>query len=147
MMTARQAEQCARIAWDAFIKLTSSEVAAQETMSATPRDFERYALRYLTEAFLIGRAHKLPRRIDATQGHSGEDQTGDYQFPEPPQDMSYVQALTGLQERVPLEYRQKFKRLHAAGATPRDAYVQIMAEWDASSASVFRKDETEILRN
>jgi hypothetical protein len=147
MMTARQAEQCARIAWEAFGKLTSSEIAAQETMAATPKDFERYALQYLTEAFLIGQARKTTPRIDATKGHSGEDQTGEYHFAAPPTDMTYIQALTALQECVPLEYRQKFKRLHAGGATPHDAYLQVVAEWEAAPNNVFRKDDLEVSRN
>jgi hypothetical protein len=147
MMTARQAEQCARIAWEAFGELTASEVAAQETMGATPRDFERYALQYLTEAFLTAGARKLPQRIDATRGHAGEDQTGEYHFAQPPTDMTYIQALTALQERVPLEWRQKFKRLHAGGATPHDAYLQVVAEWDASPTNVFRMDDSDVSRN
>jgi hypothetical protein len=147
MMTERQAERCARVAWQAFVHLTSSEVAAQETMGATPKDFEHYARRYLMEAFLTDGARKLPRRIDATQGHSGEDQTGDYHFAEPPPDMTYIQALTALQEQVPLEYRQKFKRLQAGGATPHDAYLQVVGEWEASPVNVFGKEDAQESRN
>lgn len=133
MMTARQAERCAQIAWEAFCSLTSSEVAAQEAIGGTPKDFELYALRYLIQVFMTGQLPRLSKRIDATAGDRNEDQTGDYHFDQPAnlEAMTYSQAIMGLQEQVPsAELRLKFKQLHARGEhSPYQAYKVVMDQW------------------
>jgi hypothetical protein len=130
MMTAREAEQCAFVAWQAFQQLTSSEVAAQAIIAGTPEDFESFALQMLTEAFLTGRVRHLTPRIDAMKNHAQGDATNELHFHEPPKNMTYSQAILALQEQVPSDLRMRFKRIHAAGATPYAAYLKVMRAWE-----------------
>jgi hypothetical protein len=138
MLRAREAEQAAYIAWQAFINLTSSEVAAQDMIGGTPKDFEMYAMRYLIEAFMTGRPRKLANRIDAKGGWSTEDLTGEFHFekPENLHNMTYVQARMALQEQVPERFRIKFKQLHAKGESPYQAYTKVIEEWKQAATAM-----------
>jgi hypothetical protein len=112
----------------------ASEMASQHSIAGTALDFEILALEYLTESFFTGRPAALAKRQDAQKGTHSEEQDGDYYFDfdkiENLKEITYVQGLIALQQAVPSELRLKYKQLHAQGATPWEAYSQVIAEWE-----------------
>lgn len=138
MMSAKMAERYAAVAWSAFCQLTASEIAAQECIGGTPKDFESFALQYLAEAFLVGHPRPLTKRLDLQSGHRNEDETGEYHFelPENRESLTYWQAKTHLDQTVTKPYVQKFKQLHAKGKSAWQAYSAVLEEWEEMCQTV-----------
>jgi hypothetical protein len=138
MMSTKQAERCAAIGWETVKRLMASEAAAQAAMAGTDKDFEIFAVEFLTEAFVLGRPPELTKRTDATARSAKEWDDGNHYFDfdkiDNLEEISYVQGLMALQQSVPQELRLKYKQLHAHGATPWQAYSEVMREWEKSKA-------------
>lgn len=132
-MNAKLAERYALIAWEAIVGLMASEAAAQHSIMGTPKDFENFAVEHLIQAFIIGKAPPLQKRIDAERFSARDEDTGDHFFDidktENLEGITYTQGLISLRDKVPHNLRLKYKQLHAHGSTPWEAYSEVVAEW------------------
>jgi hypothetical protein len=142
------AESLAIFCFNTMKSLTGTEEFAQMTHNATPAEADEATVRALTRLFTAEELPdgvvsaeiaavkptypKLTPRVDAQHTSSDEMATGDYYFsddhPQHLEQCTYHQAYEALRHQVPVEGRQMFKRLHAEGATPYQAYLKVM-EW------------------
>jgi hypothetical protein len=130
------AEALGTIAFNTFKALVGSELFAQATCGATEKEADEITKSLLIKALIEEEVPKLAPRIDAKHRSAADTTSGAYMFaddnPDAIKNATYNQALEALKFLVPHEGRKLFKRLHAEGASPYDAYMRVM-EWRAET--------------
>lgn len=126
------AEALGTLAFNTYRTLVGSELFAQATCGATEKDADEITKAMLIRALIDEEVPVLAPRIDAKHRSAEDTASGAYMFsddnPEAMKNCTYAQAIEALRYLVAPEGRQMFKRIHAQGATPYEAYLRVM-EW------------------